>query len=478
MNGDYDVLVIGAGQAGIPLAHALAKAGRRVALAERSQVGGSCVNFGCTPTKAAIASAKLAHRARHAADLGLRIPGVEVDFPAVLARARRIVDEFRQGLEEEFQPGGNPELLRGHARLDGRAETGFRARVGERHITAAQVVLDTGTRSLIPSIPGLPPEEVIHAGNWLDHTELPQHLLMIGGGYIGLEMAQFYRRMGSRVTVIERSGQIAGREDPEVSSAIQELLEREEIRFLLDTSILAARRDGENLTLTVETDGSRRDLTGTHVFVATGRLPNTDDLGLETVGVRMNDHGIVEVDERLRTSVEGVWAAGDIRGGPMFTHTSWDDYRVLYSQIAGDGWRTTRRVLVYAVFTEPQLGRAGMTELEARKAGYSVQIGRYDMKHNSRAIETGEEDGFIKLVVDAKTDRILGATVMSTEGAELVHMYADLMNANAPYTVIRDAIHIHPTLAEAVQSAAGAVTGAEWGTDIRKDAFKGKGATP
>ena len=457
MNDHYDILIIGGGQAGIPLAHELAGAGRKVALAERELLGGSCVNFGCTPTKAAISSASLAHRARRAGDLGLSIPTVDVDFPAVIGRARRIAEEFRQSLDEDFKPGGNPTLLRGHARLDGRAENGFRVRIGGRSITAEQVVLNTGTRSLIPPIPGLDSVDVIHAGNWLEHTALPEHLLMIGGGYVGLEMAQFYGRMGSEVTVIERAGEVAEHEDIEVSQALRRFLASEGINFRMNATVQSASRSGRNVALSLLSDNQQQELNGSHVFVAVGRTPNTDDLGLESVGVQLTERGFVQVDNRLSTNIDGIWAAGDIRGGPMFTHTAWDDYRILFSQIAGDGSRTTDRVLVYAVFTEPQLGRVGMTEREARAAGLDVKVGRYEMSHNGRAIETGDEDGFIKVVVDPKTDQILGAAVLAAEGAELVHMYADVMNAKAPYTVIRDAIHIHPTLAEAVQSAVAAI---------------------
>ena len=449
----YDVLIIGAGQAGVPLSHALAGAGKRVALVERQHLGGSCVNFGCTPTKAVIASAALAHRARRAVEFGLRIPTVDVDFAAVLDRAKSIVRDFRGGIEKGLRSTENPKLLHGHARLEGRIADGFRVNIADQAVTAKQVVLDTGTRSLIPPIDGLSSVDYIHAGNWLDHSALPEYLLIIGGGYVGLEMAQFYRRMGSHVTVLQRAGQVMPREDAEVASELQKLLEAEAIEFHLNSQVVAVRRDEEGLSVMAEESGCRTEISCSHLFVAVGRVPNTNDLGLETVGVRTSERGIVEIDERLRTSVPGIWVAGDIRGNGMFTHTAWDDYRILFSQIVGDGSDTTDRVMVYAIFTDPQLGRAGMTETEARATGKPVKIGLYEMKHNGRAIETGDTQGFIKVVIDANTDSILGAAVLAAEGAELVHMYAEVMNADAPYTVIRDAIHIHPTLAEAVQSA-------------------------
>ncbi len=457
MNNGYDVLIIGGGQAGIPLAYGLAKAGKRVALAERQHLGGSCVNFGCTPTKAVIASARVAQQARRAAEFGLKIPTVEVDFPAVLDRARQIVMESRNGLDEGLEKSDNPKLLRGHARFEGRDADGFRVRVSDQAVTARQVILNTGTRSLIPPIEGLNNVKFIHAGNWLEQPELPTHLAIIGGGYIGLEMAQFYRRMGSRVTVIEETGQVAGREDEDVASALQKILEAEGIAFRLNTRVTSVETRNDVVSLTLEQSEGSDNVNASHLFVATGRKPNTDDLGLATIGVKISDRGIVASDERLATNVNGVGVAGDIRGGAMFTHTAWDDYRVLMSQIAGDGSRTTDRVVPYAVFTDPELGRAGLTESEARQTGKAIKVARFEMQKNGKAKEIGETKGFIKVIVDQETSRILGAAVLAAEGAELVHMYVDLMNADAPYSAMRDAVYIHPTLAEAVQSAVSSI---------------------
>ncbi len=459
----YDVLIIGAGQAGVPLAHALAGEGRegrgqRVALAERKELGGSCVNFGCTPTKAVIASAKVAQLARRGYEFGIRIPRVEVDFPRVLARAKGIVDQSRISLRKGLQESSNPKLLRGHARFVGKKPGGFRLRVGDEEVTAAQVVLDTGTRSRIPRIAGLDRDrdrvDYLEAGNWLDHSELPDHLAVLGGSYTGLEMAQFYRRMGSRVTVIEEGPRIAAREDADVAGALRQFLEAEEIAFRLNTRLVRVAGKKGALRLTLREGRKSSILSASHLFIATGRKPNTDDLGLETVGVKVSRDGIVGTDERLATNVRGIWAAGDIRGGPMFTHTAWDDFRILSSQIGGDRSRTTRgRIVPYAVYTDPQLGRVGLTEEEARRTGRRIRIGRYEMNRNGKAKEIGEPDGFVKVIVDARSRRILGAAVLAAEGAELIHLCIDVMNAKAPYTAIADAIHIHPTLAEAVQSA-------------------------
>ncbi|HEX9406233.1 MAG TPA: FAD-dependent oxidoreductase [Thermoanaerobaculia bacterium] len=446
----YEVAIIGGGQAGVPLAYALPRAGKRIVLIERKHLGGSCVNFGCTPTKAAIASARLAHLARRAAEFGLRIPTVEVDFAAVIQRARDIVAGQRSGIERGLTGKDNPRVITAQARLDGRDGDRFRIVAGDETVLADHVVLDTGTRSAIPPIDGIGDLDVIHAGNWLEHTELPQRMIVIGGGVIALEMAQFYRRMGSEVVVIEALAQIAGSEDPDVAEALQDLLEREGIEFHLEAKIDRVEKRGSGIVVQIAEKGA---IAGTHLFVAAGRKPNTDDLGLDTVGVKMN-RGIVEADERLSTNVRGIWAAGDIRGGPMFTHTAWDDHRVLYSQIAGDRSRTTERVVPYAIFTDPEIGRVGMTETQARKSGKQIKVARFEIRRNSKSLEIGEPDGFIKVIADASNDQLLGAMVMCNEAAELVHIYIDLMNARAPFPVIRDAVYIHPTFAEAIQSAA------------------------
>jgi pyruvate/2-oxoglutarate dehydrogenase complex dihydrolipoamide dehydrogenase (E3) component len=446
-------LIVGAGQAGPPLAIALAKKGWRVLIAERKNLGGSCVNFGCTPTKAVIASARVAQLARRGRAFGVRIGSVEPDLAAVLDRARGIVHQTRIGLRESLQNQKNLRVIEGHARFEGRRGSAFRIRIGERGVIASQVVLDTGTRSRFPPVPGLSRVDCLTAENWIDRPELPSHLLVLGGGYTGLEMAQFYRRMGSAVTIVEQRPQIAEREDADVAHALRTLLESEDIGFRLESRVERAESSGAGVRLELKRKEGAEALSGSHLFVATGRLPNTDDVGLETIGLHPEKDGSIAVSKRLATKVRGIWAAGDIRGGPMFTHTAWDDYRILLSQLAGDGSRTTDRIVPYAIYTDPQLGRVGMTEAEAKGTVRKVRVGRFEMRNNGKASEIGETEGFVKVVADARSGRILGAAVLASEGAELVHLFVDVMNAGGRAAAIRDAVHIHPTLAEAVQSA-------------------------
>jgi Pyruvate/2-oxoglutarate dehydrogenase complex, dihydrolipoamide dehydrogenase (E3) component, and related enzymes len=461
----YDIVVIGAGQAAMPLCFALAEKGKRVALVERKHLGGSCANFGCTPSKAVIASARVAHLARRGSEYGLKIPTVTVDFSAVLEGARAIARESRDGLQEDLAAVENPTLLRGHARLEGRDSDGaFRVRIrggmdAGALVTAREVVLDTGTTSRIPPLEGLESVDFLTAENWLEQSTLPEHLVLLGGGYIGLEMAQFYRRMGSRVTVIDQAERLLSQEDAAVSEALLPLLEAEGIDFRLGAEARRVEKGaGGAIDITVATrEGEESRVSGSHLFVAVGRAPNTGDLGLDSVGLELKEDGIVPVDTRLATPVKGLWAVGDIRGGPMFTHTSWDDHRVLVSQMLGDGACTADRIVPYAVFTDPQVARVGMTEAEAREAGRRLKTGRFEMCHNGHARQFREKAGFVSVVVDAETDRLLGATVVSEQAAELVHLYTVLMNADAPYTVIRDAVFTHPTLGEAAHSAIEAV---------------------
>ena len=446
---DFDTVIIGGGQAGVPLSQALAGKGQRVALVERVHLGGSCVNFGCTPSKALIASAGIAHHAREARRWGIGVAGVTVDFKAVMDRARGFVSDAVRSLDESFADGSGPHLVRAHARLDGIAEGWFRIDAGGQALRARNVVLDTGTRSQMPDIDGLGDVEPITAENWIDLDALPQRLLMIGGSYLALEFGQAFRRLGAEVVVLQGGDSLAEREDPEVSDAIRDFLSKEGLDIRLGVRIERVERTGQGVR--VHTDAGAVD--GTHLFVATGRRPNTDDLGLHTVGVELTERGIVKVDEQLSSSVPGLWAAGDIRGGPAFTHTAYADFTVLQDQIAGSRTRTTERVVPYAMFLEPELGRVGMTEAEARKAGHRVRIGAKDMTTSGKAREVGQTEGFIKVVIDADTDLVLGAACLCHNGSEVVQSFIALMNAGVTARTMIDSVVIHPTIGEAAKNA-------------------------
>jgi pyruvate/2-oxoglutarate dehydrogenase complex dihydrolipoamide dehydrogenase (E3) component len=413
------------------------------------------VNFGCTPTKAAIASARVAYLSRRAAEFGVLIDDVRVDFPAVLERARKIAGASRAGLVRTLEEHGVP-VLAGHARFLGRVGPLFSLSVGDSVFRARRVVIDTGARTRVPPIDGLAAVDYLHAGNWLEDRPLPDHVVFIGAGYIAVEMAQFYRRAGAAVTVIGRSEQILTTEDADVAAALRTVLEEEGVSFRLGTAVRNVVNEAGRVTVTVERDGIRDRIVGSHLFVATGRRPNTDDLGLDTIGLRPDGRGVIPTNDRLETPVPGVWVAGDVRGGPMFTHASWDDHRILESQLLGDGSLTTaRRIVPHAVFTDPELGRVGLSERDAReKYGDRVTVGTFAMAHNGKAVELGATRGFIKLIADSETLELIGAAVLSADGAELVGNYITLMNAGATLAALCSSIYIHPTLTEATQSAA------------------------
>ncbi len=454
---ETDAAIIGAGQAGVPLARALAGAGRRVALVERNHPGGSCVNWGCTPSKAMIASSRLAAQARRASEWGIRIPRVEVDFAAVMGRARGMVEGARGELEKSLASEANLRLVRGHARLEGREGERFRLRVGGDVLLAPRVVLDTGTRSARPPIEGLdglPPDRLIDSETWIERSDPPESVVFLGGGTIALETAQAWRRLGAAVTIVESGPRLAGQEDEEVSTELREALEAEGVAVRCGAKAARAEAAGGGVRLRFE---GGEALDATHLFVATGRRANTDDLGLGSIGLEPGDRGEIAVDERLRTKVPGVFAAGDIRGGGQFTHTAYDDSRVLESQILGDGSRTTERVLPYAIFTEPELGRVGTTEAQAREAGHRVLVGRRLMAESGKAIEIGRTRGFIKVVAEAGSRRILGAAALCDSGSEVVQLFVELMNAGATADTMLDAVHIHPTLGEAAKNAVAAL---------------------
>jgi len=440
----YDAIVIGSGQGGNPLCQDLADRGWRVALIEKERLGGTCINTGCTPTKTMIASAQVAHYARNAGRWGVRTGPVSVDLPRIVARKDEIVRRFRSGKEEAFG-GENPRLYRSH----GRFVAPRRLQVADEVLEGERIFINTGTRPEIPRIEGLDRVGYLTNATLMELTELPEHLLVIGGGYIGLEFGQMFRRFGGRVTVIHRGEQILPREDADVAGELQKALEGEGVEFVLNARTTSAERRDKEIALSVEVGGGRRTLTGSHLLVATGRRPNSDDLGLEEAGVATDQRGYIMVNSRLETNVPGIWAMGDVKGGPAFTHISYHDYQILFANLA-EGKKLTidNRLVPYSVFTDPQLGRVGMTEREARAAKYRAKIGKIPMSWVARAIERDETAGLMKLVVDADSDRVLGAAILSLEGGELIQILSTLMLANAPYTLLQGAIYIHPTLAE------------------------------
>ena len=473
--GHYDLIVIGAGQGGGPLAGAFARAGQRVALVERAHVGGTCVNEGCSPTKTVIASARIAHLARRAAEYGVapadpsdghaRAPtSWRVDLQRVHERKQHIVDSFRSGSERALA-GAGVELIRGRARFIGERAIevvgGSEQREGAdtRTLTAERVVINTGLGPTVPRLEGLEAVPYLTSASILELTERPEHLIVLGGGYVGLEFAQAFRRFGSRVTVVQRTAQLLPREDEDVADAVAGILRDEGIDVLLSADAVRVERteQGTGSVRLVwrarEGAAEEQAVDGSHLLVATGRTPNHGDLGLDRAGVATDARGYVQVNERLETSALGVFAIGDVKGGPAFTHISYDDFRILRTNLLEGGEATTTgRMVPYTVFIDPQLGAVGMTEREARASGRRIRVGKLPMTSVARALEVDETRGFMKAVVDAETGQILGATVLGLEGGETATLFQIAMMGKLPYTALRDGVFSHPTLAEALNN--------------------------
>jgi pyruvate/2-oxoglutarate dehydrogenase complex dihydrolipoamide dehydrogenase (E3) component len=453
----YDAIVIGSGQAGGPLSQKLADHGWAVALVEKEHLGGTCVNTGCTPTKTMIASAQVAHYARNADRWGVRAGAVSVDLPMVVARKDGVVGRSRAGLNRKVEERKSLHLFHGHARFI----SPHAVRVGEEVLESERIFIDTGTRPDIPPLEGLGGIDFLDNAGIMQLTEVPEHLLVLGGGYIGMEFGQMFRRFGSRVTIVQREPQILPHEDADVAEALQQALEAEGVRFLLGATATRVEKEQSGVALSVVVAGSTVTVRGSHLLVATGRRPNTDDLGLQDAGVLTDQRGFIRVNNRLETSVKGVWALGDVKGGPAFTHISYNDYQIVYANlIDGKALTTDNRPVPYAVFTDPQLGRVGLTESEARASGRGrrLKVGKIPMAWVARAIERDETAGLMKLVVDAETDRILGAAILASEGGEVVQILHAVMLAGAPYTLLKGAVYIHPTLAEGLWTLMEAVT--------------------
>jgi pyruvate/2-oxoglutarate dehydrogenase complex dihydrolipoamide dehydrogenase (E3) component len=441
----FDAIAIGSGQAGNPLSFALADVGWKVALIERAELGGSCINTGCTPTKTMVASAQVAQYAREAARWGVRASDVSVDMAAVVARKNEVVQKGRGGVQKRVDARPNMKLIRGHAKFTGPHQL----QVGTEVFESEKIFIDTGTRPAIPKIPGIETLPFLTNASVMELQVVPEHLLVLGGGYIGLEFGQIFRRFGSRVTIVHNGERIMPREDPDIASALQKALEAEGVEFRVNAATKRVENRNGAIALTVESGGATETLEGSHLLVATGRRPNTDDLELEVAGVATDARGYVKVNSRLETNVPGIWALGDITGGPAFTHISYNDYQIVYANlIEGKNLSTENRYVPYALFTDPQLGRVGITETEARASGRKFKMGTFPMSSVSRAIERGETAGFMKIIVDAQTDRILGAAILGSEGGETVQILGAMIWADAPYTLLKGAVYIHPTMAE------------------------------
>jgi pyruvate/2-oxoglutarate dehydrogenase complex dihydrolipoamide dehydrogenase (E3) component len=441
----YDAIVIGSGQAGNPLSFKLADHGWTVALVEKDHLGGTCINTGCTPTKTMVASAQVAYYARQAERWGVRTGEVSVDLPQVVARKDQVVAQWRAGLEKKVKERPNLHLYRGQARFT----APHRVRVGDQELEGERIFINTGARPNVPPLEGLDRVHYLTNASIMELREVPEHLVVLGGGYIGLEFGQMFRRFGSRVTVVHLGPRILPREDADVTTELQKVLEGEGIRFILNARTTRVDQQDGQVVLTADAGKGLEAVRGSHLLVATGRRPNTDDLGLESAGVQLSAQGFVRVNSRLETNVPGVWALGDVKGGPAFTHISFNDYQIVYGNlIEGKNLSTDNRLVPYAVFTDPQLGRVGMTETEARATGRRLKVGKIPMSWVARAIERDETAGLMKLVVDADTDRMLGAAILATEGGELVQTLGAVMLAGAPYTLLKGAVYIHPTLTE------------------------------
>ncbi|KVE92197.1 mercuric reductase [Burkholderia vietnamiensis] len=447
MTQHFDAIVIGTGQAGPPLAARLAGAGMKVAIVERGRFGGTCVNTGCIPTKTLIASAYAAHLARRAHEYGVSAGPVSVDMKAVKARKDAIAGRSNHGVEQWVRGLDHTTVLQGHARFE-RADT---VRVGDELLQAERIFINVGGRAQIPPIPGLDTVPYLTNSTMMDVDFVPEHLVIVGGSYIGLEFGQMYRRFGARVTIVEKGPRLIQREDDDVSQAVQEILAGEGIDVQLGANCLRARRDGERVVVGLDCDGGGREVAGSHLLLAVGRVPNTDDLGLERAGVATDPRGYITVDEQLRTNVPGIWALGDCNGRGAFTHTAYNDYEIVAANLLDDDPRkVSDRIPAYALYIDPPLGRVGMTLAQAKQSGRRLLVGTRPMTRVGRAVEKGESLGFMKVIVDADDHALLGASILGVTGDEVVHGLLDVMAARAPYTTISRAMHIHPTVSELV----------------------------
>ncbi len=450
----FDAVVIGSGQGGNPLAVALAGAGMHAALIERNHVGGTCINEGCTPTKTMVASGRVAYLARRGADYGVHTGPVSIDLKKVRQRKRDIVDSFRNGSQKRIEKTQNLELIFGEASFTGLKTLTVRLNNGsQRTITAQRVFINAGTRASKPKLAGLDSVPFLDNVSIMELAEVPDHLLILGGGYIGLEFGQLFRRFGARVTIIQSANQLLTREDADIAEEITKILREDGLEIVLNANAESVEKAADRIRVHVSSGGKSTTYSGSHLLVATGRVPNSDTLNLSATGVETDKHGFIHVNEQLETSADQIYALGDIKGGPAFTHISYDDFRIFRSNLLEGKRASTRdRQVPYCVFIDPQLGRVGLSENDARQQGRKIHVAKLPMSAVARALEVDETRGFMKAIVDAETSQILGAAVLGIEGGEIMSVLETAMMGKLPYTALRDATYAHPTLAESLNN--------------------------
>jgi len=448
-----DAIVVGSGQGGGPLSTALADAGMRTALIERKHVGGTCINEGCTPTKTMIASGRVAYLARRATDYGVHTGPISIDMQKIRQRKRDIVTSFREGSESKIKKAKNLDLIFGEASFVDPKTLIIRSSGEARQVSAPQIFINAGTRASHPKLDGLDTVPFLDNISIMELGELPEHLLILGGGYIGLEFGQLFRRLGSSVTIVQSGPQLLTREDPDVADEVRKILEQDGITVLLNVEATRVASDASHIRLEITNTGKATTLDGSHLLVATGRIPNSDSLNLPAAGIKTDAHGFIQVNDHLETNVPGIYALGDIKGGPAFTHISYDDFRIIRTNLLEHGHASIKnRIVPYTVFIDPQLGRVGVTEAEARREGGQILVAKLPMSSVARALEIDETRGFMKAIIDAKSKQILGVAILGIEGGEVMAVLETAMMGKLPYTALRDATYAHPTLAESLNN--------------------------
>jgi dihydrolipoamide dehydrogenase len=446
----HDAIIIGTGQSGKPLAIALGRAGWKVAVIEREHVGGTCINVGCTPTKTMVASGRVAYLARRGPDYGVKTGSVKVDMRRVLERKRSVVGRFRNGGQKSLEKAANVELIFGEARFVGGMRVAVKLRRGGmRELESKRIVVNTGGRPAVPPIPGLDQIRYLDSTSIMELTEVPKHLVVLGGGYIGLEFCQMFRRFGSRVTIVNRDPRLVLREDPDVSEEVEKILKEDGIKVLNSAQVTRVQKSGTGVRVVLQSGG----VSGSHLLVAVGRVPNTDRLNLAAAGVETDKAGFIKVNPKLETNVPGIYAVGDVKGGAAFTHISYDDFRILRENWLNEGGASIEgRPVPNCVFIDPQLATVGLNETEAQKRGLDYRVAKLPMTGVARAIEMSETRGFMKAIVDAKTRQILGCTILGVEGGEIMSMLQIAMMGRIPYPLIKEGVFAHPTLAESLNN--------------------------